>query len=374
MSQRILDMGIKAVHAGSRAEGARLIRIAIKRKGLSPQACAVAYLWLAETLDDPQAKRACYAQAVAIDPANGEAQQRLAAQAQAPPLAASLPAASAPAPTAPAPVRTTMTQPVQPLAPQPINVADYIVHVIGGANGVGTGFFVTQDGLLVTTRHVVGGLERVTVDLPVGSQLPAAVVRSYPELDLAILHVEHTLGGLLPVTTSQTVPDEQPLFIITYSGEVIPLEQRPTRRAMPDHWIPTSLTRIPDAGGSPIFDDRNYLVGMMTRNTSRASNHAFGVHIAAIRRAVNEFVQAIRAERRVYCPHCGGISRAVAAGYFYCESCGGVTPRAQAIARTHVPQADIFYDGADTLCVRCGALVELYQGRCVRCGQPQDQA
>ncbi len=372
MSQRILDMGIKAIHAGSRAEGARLIRIALKRSELTPPARAHAYLWLAETLDDPQAKRACYMQAVALDPANVDAQQRLAALAQTPstPAVSPPPMPTASGATAPMPAQPPVSQPAQP---QAINIADYIVHVTGGMNGVGTGFFVTQDGLLATTRHVVGGLERVTVELPVGSQLTAAVVRSYPELDLAILHVEHRLGGVLPVTTMQTVPDEQPLFIITYNGEVIPLEQRPTRRAMPDYWIPTSLTRIPDAGGSPIFDDRNYLVGMITRNTSRASNHAFGVHIAAIRRCVAEFVQAIRAERRVYCPHCGGISRAVAAGYFYCEFCGGVTPNAQAIARTHVPQSDIFYDGADTLCVRCGALVELYQGRCLRCGHPQGE-
>lgn len=372
MSQRILDMGIKAIHAGSRAEGARLIRIALKRSELPKPSRVIAYLWLAETQDDPQAKRACYTQALTLDPSNAEAQQRLAALTQTPPVA-SMPAPM-PAAASPASTQTTINQPpVQPAQPQAINIADYIVHVLGGPNGVGTGFFVAQDGLLVTTRHVVGGLERVTVELPVGSQLPATVVRCYPELDLAILHVEHRLGGLLPVTSAQTIPDEQPLFIITYSGEVIPLEQRPTRRAMADYWIPTSLTRVPDAGGSPIFDDRNYLVGMMTRNTSRASNHAFGVHIAAIRRCVDEFVQAIRAERRVYCPHCGGISRAVAAGYFYCELCGGVTPRAQAIARTHLPQADVFYDGADTLCVRCGALVELYQGRCVRCGQPQEQ-
>lgn len=366
MSQRILDMGIKAIQAGSRAEGARLIRIALKRNQLPPPARALAYLWLAETQDDPQAKRACYTQALALDPTNVEAQQRLAALTQSPPAPAASPPPSPPVTSVAA--QPPMSQPAQP---QAINIADYVVRVTGGPNGVGTGFFVTQDGLLVTTRHVVGGLERLTVELPVGSQLPATVVRSYPELDLAILHVEHRLGGLLPVTQAQTIADEQPLFIITYSGDVIPFEQRPTRRAMPDYWIPTSLTRIPDAGGSPIFDNRNYLVGMMTRNTSRASNHAFGIHIAAIRRCVDTFVQAIRAERRVYCPHCGGISRAVAAGYYYCEICGGVTPRAQAIARMHIPQADIFYDGADTLCVRCGALVELYKGRCLRCGQPQ---
>ena len=78
MSQRILDMGIQAIQSGSKVEGARLIRIALKRS-LPPEIRAIAYLWLAESTDDPQLKRAHYTEASALDPNNTEARTRLAA-------------------------------------------------------------------------------------------------------------------------------------------------------------------------------------------------------------------------------------------------------------------------------------------------------
>jgi len=58
MSHRTLEMGIAAVQRSSLAEGARLIRIAIKSGELSPEVRAIAFLWLAETQSDPQQKRA----------------------------------------------------------------------------------------------------------------------------------------------------------------------------------------------------------------------------------------------------------------------------------------------------------------------------
>jgi len=372
MSQRILEMGIQATQAGSKAEGARLIRIALKRE-LPAEILAVAYLWLAETTDDPQIKRAHYGEAITLDPTNAEARQRLAAlmNTQLPtqntggfsPISGTgyMPAAQQ-APPVPTPVAQPQTGAV--------NIADTLGHVIGGANGAGTGFFVTQDGLMVTTRYIVGGLDRVMVELHSGRQLPAMVVSSVPDLDLAILYVEHRAESLLPITPLARVPDDAPLYVVTYNGESFHVQQRPTRRIMPAHWIPTNAARIPDAGGNPIFDERNYLIGMMTRNVSRASNHLFGVHISAIRRCVDAYIQTSR-EARKYCPNCGTNSRALGAGFFYCEACGGVRPEMANVQRYYLPQADVFYEAGRGRCVHCGSIAGLHAGRCLRCGRPQ---
>src|SRR4051794_26205747 len=145
MSHRTLEMGIAAVQRGSPAEGARLIRIAIKSGDLSPQMRAIAYLWLAETQTDPQQKRASYGEALAADPGSVEARQRLASL-----LTAQLPSS---------PVTATQTQPTSVVRPEVvstgINIADHVGHIIGGPNGPGTAFFVAQEGILATTRHVV---------------------------------------------------------------------------------------------------------------------------------------------------------------------------------------------------------------------------
>ncbi len=374
-------MGIQALQSGSKVEGARLIRIALKRN-LPPEIRAIAYLWLAESTDDPQLKRAHYTEASALDPNNTEARTRLAALMNAqfstqttgytqPVTTYTQPVTTYTAPVTPPPTGQLNPQAVPPQAPQAaVNIADVLGHVIGGVNGAGTAFFITPDGLMVTSRYVVGALERLMVELHNGRQLPAQVVASYPDIDLAILYVEHRPPAVLPISPLSRVPDDAPLYVVTYDGEMFQAQQRPTKRIMPAHWIPTNASRIPDAGGNPIFDERNYLVGMMTRNVSRASNHLFGVHISAIRRYVETYMQLSREARR-YCPNCGTLSRAFGAGFFYCEVCGGTRPETASVQRYYLPQADILYETGRQQCVHCKSIAGVYKGRCLRCGKAQ---
>ena len=364
MSHRTLEMGIATVQRGSHAEGARLIRIAIKDGDLSPAMRAIAYLWLAETQTDPQQKRASYGEALTADPNSVEARQRLASL-----LTAQLPSSFAGA--TPATMQTQQVAAAQPAQQAGVNIADHVAHIIGGPNGPGTAFFVGQEGVLATTRHVVGGLQQVTVELHIGRQLPGYVVRAYTELDLTLIRIEHNAGSPLPITPMPGVADDTPLTLVTYNGEMIKTTQRPTQRVMAAYWIPTTATKLLDAGGNPIFDDRNYLVGMMTKNTSRTSAHLFGVHISAIRRLVDDYLREAQAESRVYCPDCGNNSRAVGAGFFYCEQCGGVSPQAQTMTRYPIPQAEAYYETGRVRCNACGSLAGIYNGVCVRCGNPQ---
>ena len=59
MTLQSLELGIQAVQAGQREEGARLLRIAVKSGELAPSLGAVAYLWLAETGDAASFKIDC---------------------------------------------------------------------------------------------------------------------------------------------------------------------------------------------------------------------------------------------------------------------------------------------------------------------------
>lgn len=359
MSLRILELGINALQKGSAAEGCRLIRVALKSDELTPEMRSAAYLWLAEAQTDLQQKRMYYSAAVRADPSNAEARARLQ-QLMTVQLPPALPG-----------MGYTAQQPAS-AAGQQVNVAEYVARIIGGPNGPGTAFFCGEGGLLATTRYVIGGAERVTVDLHIGQQLNGTVVRSFPEMDIALVSVEYAPPGALPITPLPGVPDDVPLVVISYEGEMRQGKQRPTQRRMAGHWIPTTFTSLPDAGGDLLFDDRSSLVGMMTRNTSRASGHLYGVHIGAVRRCV-EWYQREAAERRVYCPTCGAVSRAGAAGFFYCETCGGTLPAARHVTRYPVPQADAFYAPNAVRCTNpnCGALAPFYSGRCLRCGRPQ---
>lgn len=351
MSHRTLDMGISAIQNRSLAEGARLLRIALKSGELPPPLCAIAYLWLAETQTDAQQKRVSYAEAVAADPTNAEAHQRLAKL-----LTAELPAV-----------------PQAAASQGGINVAEHVAQIVGGPNGAGTAFFVSADGLLATTRYVVGGLQQITVELHDGRQLTGKVVRAYIDLDLTLIRVDHNPGTLLPVTSHARISEEAPLTAIAYSGETIRTSERPTHRVLADHWIPLTATRLLDAGGNPIFDEKNYLVGMMTKNTSRTSAHLFGLHIHAIRRAVENHDRELRSASRIYCPECGSSSAALGAGFYYCDQCGSTTPAARDMARTPIPGAESYYETSRVPCTACGSFTGIYHDVCLRCGEQQSQ-
>jgi S1-C subfamily serine protease len=64
------------------------------------------------------------------------------------------------------------------------------VVVIRNADGIGTGFFVSSDGYIVTNKHVVGAEDYVSVKIRSGQVLVAKLVRTSPARDLALIKVE----------------------------------------------------------------------------------------------------------------------------------------------------------------------------------------
>ena len=56
--------------------------------------------------------------------------------------------------------------------------------------GLGSGFLISPDGYIVTNDHVAGNAAKITIAFPDGSQLPAQLVGSDPETDIALLKVE----------------------------------------------------------------------------------------------------------------------------------------------------------------------------------------
>ena len=328
---------------------------------------AIAYLWLAETQTDPQQKRASYGEALAADPNNVEARQRLASL-----LTAQLPAVAHDRRSAPR--RRSRSPPSSPQPQAGVNIADHVAHIIGGPNGPGTAFFVAQEGILATTRHVVGGLQQVTVELHIGRQLPGIVVRAYTDLDLTLIHVDHNPGSLLPITPMPRVADETPLTIVTYNGEIIKTTQRPTNRVMAAHWIPTTATKLLDAGGNPIFDDKNYLVGMMTKNTSRTSAHMFGVHISRDP-AHGRYLSARSARRKPrLLPGLRQQQPRRRSGLLLLRAVWQRhAARAQTMQRYPIPQAEAYYETGRIRCIVCGSTAGIYNSVCLRCGQPQRQ-
>ena len=87
--------------------------------------------------------------------------------------------------------------------PADIEQAKKAVITVITPDGNGTGFIVQPDGRAVTAAHVVGDHKKVTVRFVSGRELEAAVVRSVPHRDLALIDVAGAGHPCLPVAEAR---------------------------------------------------------------------------------------------------------------------------------------------------------------------------
>jgi serine protease Do len=113
--------------------------------------------------------------------------------------------------------RTAITTAVERVAPSVVTVqtesvervaVDPFEQFFGGRSaersraGIGSGFIVRQDGVIVTNAHVVAGATSVSVALRDGTTFPARVVGVDETNDLAVLKIESTGLPVAPLGTS----------------------------------------------------------------------------------------------------------------------------------------------------------------------------
>jgi serine protease Do len=367
-----MRQGIQALKDGNIGEGARLLRIALLDTKLSGSMRATTYIWLAETDPNPAFKIQCYNEALAADPGNVHAKQRLdqALTDNLPPVSIHPTQVTTPPPTPPQPQYIPQPEPTPTVQPQRATALFYrTVAVLDGPNGKGTGFFISTDGIFATSRLIISGKENVTVSLDSTRQMIGRVIRSYPELDLAFVQIDLTISHLLPFTSMPSVPENMELTAVVHESDLLRGRVRATKREIKSQWFPTTIRQLGDVGGNPVFDEQNYVVGMLTRNASRSSPDVFGLHIHTILRQLEDYRRDMQQPQRSYCPNCGYISRAESLGAFYCEGCGSVLSKARGLNRFNVPQAALLYgENQQRPCRHCSSRVGFYNGRCLRCG------
>ena len=266
--------------------------------------------------------------------------------------------------------RSSMPTQFQRSATRHIQGAQRSVGIMDGANGRASGFFLTRNGLLATSRYAIGGIEEVVIELANRETLSGFVVRSFPELDLALIQVNATVSQLMPVTPTPVLPENTELIAVVHPGQGIRSSRRITRHELPPYWFPTTTNRLLDAGGNPVYAG-NTLVGMLTHNASRANGYFYGLHIAKIYECVEYYTQEaaqLTGMQTTYCRHCGIISRAKNFAGYYCEHCGST--QEYSLDLTRMPQtqlAQLYGENMTAPCPNCGATAGFYNNKCLRC-------
>jgi serine protease Do len=138
--------------------------------------------------------------------------------------------------------------------------------------GLGSGFIISSDGLIVTNNHVIAGATTVTVKFADGSEYEATVVGTDPLTDIALLDIE---GSDLPTVTfgssdTMRVGDEviamgNPFGLGgTVTTGIVSAKDRNINAGPFDEFIQTDAAINKGNSGGPLFNDKGEVIGVNT--------------------------------------------------------------------------------------------------------------
>jgi S1-C subfamily serine protease len=145
---------------------------------------------------------------------------------------------------------------------------------LSSPEGWGTGFLITDTGVIATNRHVVEGRNSMTVRLSNGTQLLGKVIYTSPEggPDAALVKVDGSGFPFLPLADSSEVHPGEPVITIgnpergmpdtVTKGIVSAVGRDPL--AGSGTWVQTDAPINPGNSGGPLLDSRGAVVGINT--------------------------------------------------------------------------------------------------------------
>jgi len=141
------------------------------------------------------------------------------------------------------------------------------------AQGLGSGFIISEDGQIVTNHHVVAGADKVTVKLADGRSFDAEVVGSDAMTDIALLKV--TADVELPMVnfgTSKTLRVGDEVVAVgnpfglggTVTSGIVSALSRDIQAGPFDDFIQTDAAINRGNSGGPLFNNAGEVVGVNT--------------------------------------------------------------------------------------------------------------
>ena len=356
-AQDELRKAIQMMQNGQAEAAAGQLNRLANSPALDAKARAAAYVWLAESRADRDFKLRCLERALEHEPDNAQIRQGLKQLRAAPSQPSHLP-----------------NMPKRSDSPRQLQRTPQVVGVSGGANGLASAAFIGEDGLLATTSYAVGGAAQVAVHFPGNQEVSGAVIRRYPQYDLALVESAVKLARKPAIAPPGLAAEHLTFSAYGATGVRLRGELSRADRGLSSYWLATNIhpIQLPDAGGNPLYDAQGQLIGLLTRNSSR-SGRALAINMSRIL----ALAEAFRRERQLlphagFCPACGSLTQAGRFGGRSCETCGATLSADGRRGSSEPDRAalrQLYDENAGQPCIHCQARVGQYAGRCLRCGQ-----
>ncbi len=166
--------------------------------------------------------------------------------------------------------------------------------------GMGSGFVVEPDGLIVTNAHVVRGAERIGVILNDGSLLEGVIIGECQSIDTAVIRVDTKGLPAAELGDSDRLRVGQRVYAI---GNPFGLEGGPTvtsgvisalDRSIQSgevslaHLVQTDAPINPGNSGGPLVDTKGRVVAMNTAIIPYAQGIGFAIPINTVKECLNQ--------------------------------------------------------------------------------------
>jgi serine protease Do len=196
--------------------------------------------------------------------------------------------------------------------------------IVGRQRSVGSGFVVDAEGYIMTNAHVVEGAQRVDVVVPPANAdgrlatalsgrmniVPARIVGTTSELDLALLKIDGVTVPALPLATYTQVRQGETVFAFgspnglrnTLTHGLVSAVARQIDPDSPQIFVQTDAPINPGNSGGPLVNVRGEVVGLNTFIMSQSGGNeglGFAIPCATVRtvfRQLKEYGQLRRQE------------------------------------------------------------------------------
>jgi serine protease Do len=172
--------------------------------------------------------------------------------------------------------------------------------------GLGSGFVIDPSGYIVTNHHVVDSAKTIEVTLNDGRKLPARLIGSDPETDIALLKVEAAGLPTIPLGDSTALRVAEPVMAIgnpfgldhTVTVGIISGTGRVIGAGRYDDFLQTDAAINPGNSGGPLINTRGQAVGIASAIASRSGGFQ-GVGFAIPIDLAKPILQQLRTAGRV---------------------------------------------------------------------------
>ena len=160
---------------------------------------------------------------------------------------------------------------------------------------IGTGFFVSRDGYLVTNYHVVSGCKQVVVQGAV-AESPASLVAVHEAWDLALLRSAVVPMGYAKLHDgAYSIPSRERVVVVGYPGQSWRVQSPVLQEAQVEAvsgfaaentWLAVSDRIALGNSGGPLLNNSGHVVGVVAAKATRYKDAAHTIKDTSVDLAV----------------------------------------------------------------------------------------